>query len=191
MKGIDMWSRLLKYSTDGTYRLVWGASWLLTGICILLLTMVVTYSVFMRYVVGKPVYGPNEISEYLFLFSVFLGLAYTQKERAHVRIDMILTRLPERTQTILELITTFLALIFTGVLAWQSWLLAWQAFTSGWKSMTALAIPIFIPQVAIPIGSAALGIALIATLVQVIKSLRRFREKAKGDMNQEPSGEVG
>ena len=55
---------------------------------------------------------------------VLSALAYTQQKKGHVRVSMVLSRLPERLQLILEASTTILSLFVIAIMTWQGWALA-------------------------------------------------------------------
>jgi C4-dicarboxylate transporter DctQ subunit len=161
---VKMWNKAFAPIAARGYRLVWSTTSNVAATCLLALTFIVTFSVFMRYVLRNPQYWPSEISGYLLLAVVFLGFAYAQERRAHIRVDFVFEHLPKPLQRIVTPITTLMALGYTVIFAWKSWENAWMSLTHNFVSMTTLAVPLFIPQVVMPIGLIALAVTLIGSL---------------------------
>jgi TRAP-type C4-dicarboxylate transport system permease small subunit len=77
-----------------------------------------------RTVWSKPIPGSMELSSYMLAVFVLLGVAYTHQVKGHVRVSMLVSRLPKRIQAALELFTTLLSLCIVAIVAWQGWVLA-------------------------------------------------------------------
>ncbi len=74
-----------------------------------------------RAVWSRPIPGTMELSSYLMAVFVLCGLAYTQQVKGHVRVEMLVSKLPPRPAAVIEVVTTLLSLFIIGVLAWQGW----------------------------------------------------------------------
>lgn len=63
-----------------------------------------------------------ELQWYLFSAVFLLGAAYTLRHNAHVRVDVLFTRLTPRSRTWIELMGTLLFLVpFCVIMLWVSW----------------------------------------------------------------------
>jgi len=71
---------------------------------------------------ARPIPGAVEISSYLLAVFILLGVAYTHQVKGHVRVSMLVSRLPEWAGLILDAITTILSLLIISILAWQGWI---------------------------------------------------------------------
>jgi TRAP-type C4-dicarboxylate transport system permease small subunit len=60
---------------------------------------------------------------------VLLGVAYTHQVRGHVRVSMLVSRLPEQAEIILDIIATLLSLFILAILAWQGWVVGIEEMT--------------------------------------------------------------
>jgi TRAP-type C4-dicarboxylate transport system permease small subunit len=95
------------------------------GICyagmflILPLMLFTTADVFGRAIWARPIPGIVELSSYALDVFILLGLAYTQQVKGHVRVSMLTSRMPPRTQLFLEIVVTCLSLFIIALLAWQ------------------------------------------------------------------------
>jgi len=83
---------------------------------ILPLIGVITYAVFMRYVIKKPPEWSFEMSLFIFGSYMLLGGAYCLLEDAHVNVDVLPKRLPLMGQNLIKLLSNaviiFVTLIF-------------------------------------------------------------------------------
>lgn len=87
--------------------------------CMMMLTVV---DVFMRYVFNAPLTGATEISELMMVIVVFPALAWISLERSHIKVDLLLNKLPRRTQLFFENVTLLLALGTYMIITWHSFL---------------------------------------------------------------------
>lgn len=74
-----------------------------------------------RVVWARPIPGAVELSGYMLAIFILLGVAYTHQVKGHVRVSMLVSRLPEGVGYILDVITTLLSLFIIAILAWQGW----------------------------------------------------------------------
>ena len=70
---------------------------------------------------SRPIPGAVELSSYMLAVFILLGVAYTHQVKGHVRVSMLVSRLPKRVELILEVMTTLLSLFIIAILAWQGW----------------------------------------------------------------------
>jgi TRAP-type C4-dicarboxylate transport system permease small subunit len=53
---------------------------------------------------GTPIYGVSESAMFVMIAIVYMGLPYTEKMQAHVRVELILDALPPRVAAIVDLV---------------------------------------------------------------------------------------
>lgn len=82
-----------------------------------------------RAVWTRPIPGAVELSSYMLNVFVLLGLAYTHQAKGHVRVSMLVSRLPEQAEIILDIIATLLSLFILAILAWQGWVVGIEEMT--------------------------------------------------------------
>jgi len=70
---------------------------------------------------ARPIPGAVELSSYMLAVFILLGVAYTHQVKGHVRVSMLVSRLPEWAGLLLDVITTLLSLFMISILAWQGW----------------------------------------------------------------------
>ena len=92
------------------------------GMFLLIPMMLLTVSdVVGRAAWSRPIPGAVELSSYMLAVFILLGVAYTHQVKGHVRVSMLLSRMPERISHLLDVITTIISLFIIGILAWQGW----------------------------------------------------------------------
>ncbi len=88
--------------------------------------LLTTGEVIGRAVWSKPIPGSMELSGYMLAVFILLGVAYTQQVKGHIRVSMLISLLPVRTQACLEAFTSLLSLCIVAVIAWQGWVIAME-----------------------------------------------------------------
>jgi TRAP-type mannitol/chloroaromatic compound transport system permease small subunit len=84
--------------------------------CIVLLTGVVSYEVFVRYVLGQPTTWAYDMSYILYGTLFMMTGAYALSRNAHVRGDVVYRFFPVKTQASIDLVL-YIIFFFPGVIA--------------------------------------------------------------------------
>lgn len=130
-----------------------------------------TCDVLGRYLFNKPILGTYEIFEILLPAIVLLGLGYTQGSNAHVRVEIFISRVSSRRQTILNLVTNVLALSISVLILWRGWVLTIAYWRMG-RTIPTIEVPMFLPQLLVPLGAFMLILVLIVQMLQYIIQIR-------------------
>ena len=113
---------------------------------------------------GIYVRGTDAYAGYCMAAAGFLALAYTFKHGEHIRVNLVLERLPALGRKAAELIALIIAAAIAALLAYYSVRLAWQSYTFKDVSQGVDATPLWIPQLAMAAGAATFLIALLDDL---------------------------
>ncbi len=81
-------------------------------------TLLVGADVILRYLFNSPIEHVLEISEYSLVFVTFLGAAWILKIDKHVKMEGVLNQLSQRTQSLVNFITSILGVIICAILFW-------------------------------------------------------------------------
>jgi len=103
---------------------------------------------------------------------VFFVVAYTEVRRAHVRVELVISKLPSRVQIILESIMKLIAAGFWFWIGWQSWLLMWSRFFPKLSRTDLLSIPVGPFIGVISFGCLLLSLQLLIHCYQGFASLK-------------------
>lgn len=77
---------------------------------LVVMMLLICADVFGRYVIRHPIVGAYEGAEFLMSSIVFVALAYTQLQKANVRVDLVYERFPPNVQSAMAIFNTLLAL---------------------------------------------------------------------------------
>lgn len=91
----------------------------------LAIIMVLTFcDVIGRYVFNAPIVGTVEVTELLMGMMVYLGVGFTTHARGHIRVDIVIDRLPPRVQAVLDALTLTISIVLVSVVCWHLWIKA-------------------------------------------------------------------
>ena len=107
----------------------------------------------------------NETSVYLVMVSAFLGFAPALASGKHISVDLLITKLPPKTNKLLGGFVSLLGLIFSLVFFVTSAEMALNSYRLNMLSVSTLRIPLYLPQLALPVGFALLSLQFIANLL--------------------------
>jgi TRAP-type C4-dicarboxylate transport system permease small subunit len=99
-------------------------------------------NVLLRYIIKKPIKGTVELEEFLLVILVFFGIAYTAIKKRHIKVDLVLKRLPESAQSVITSVTSALSIGLCVVMTWQIVVYAQIRWANGAKSII-LDLPLF------------------------------------------------
>jgi len=148
---------------------------------ILFMTLLITLDVLGRNFFGFPIHFSTEVSGYILVALTFVGLAYTQKQGKHIRIQLLTRHLPARVQRYLELVILTIGIIVVGWLTWATKDPVIQNYVFQRKSITSLETPMWIPWLLVPIGFLMLTIQFIAELIIVLFSSDRTQDQSASE----------
>ncbi len=138
----------------------------------LLITIIVFIEVCYRGFFNKSIMVADEYSAYLYVVLVLFGLGYTLKEKGHIRIRIILSRLSDKNQKYLDLVVSIIALFICGFAFYYSILLVKDSYRLAMVSETPAKTPIWIPQLAMPVGFFVFGLQIGKRVYEIIHRRR-------------------
>jgi C4-dicarboxylate transporter DctQ subunit len=132
-----------------------------------LLCLVVSYGVFMRFVLNAPQSWSDELAEYCLLFITFFGLAHTLIAGAHIRIDILTDLLSKGTRFYLEIATWVLGVLFSVLLILGSVSAIENFMERNNHSVAGMDIPLYWPALSMLLGSLLLALVMLSRVVQL------------------------
>lgn len=134
--------------------------------------LLVLVEVFTRYVLNRPLMLSDEFTAYMLVAVSFLAAAYTWKEKGHVRITALVSRLPPRVSSWVRLITLLLALTATIGLSQSAYSYLQTSFRLHMASGTWLHFPLQGPQMTLIIGFSLLSLLIMVGIARAIMKIR-------------------
>ncbi|MCK0744316.1 TRAP transporter small permease [Chromohalobacter nigrandesensis] len=166
----------MTYRLDRLYRLgAWGAA-----ACMLAICAIVTFQVLLRCLdallaavgsapLGLEIPGVSEMAAYLLVGATFLSMAYTFTHHAHIRVTLVISRLPPRARVWVETLCLLLTMALSMLLTWELVGLVRESINYEDVSSGLLSIPLWIPQSVLVVGIALMCLALIETLIGTLR----------------------
>jgi len=135
--------------------------------------------------------GADDISAYLCVATTFFALALTFRRGELIRVGLLIEKLSPPLRRAFEIGALTLAAIGCGYALW--WMVDDVLFSHEIEEVAqgALAVPLWIPKMAMPLGAAILLIAVLDELVTVLRGRRpnyviaAEERAARGDFSAE------
>ncbi len=151
-----------------------GAAWLAALAMIGVLLMVLLSIASRQF--GFHVPGTDAYAGYSMAAAGFLALAHTLKRNEHIRVTLVLGHLGRRGRHALEMWALTAAVVLSGLFAFYAVRLAWVSRAINDISTSSDATPLWIPQVAMALGTVILFIAFVDDWVLELKNKRTTTE---------------
>ncbi len=141
---------------------------MVSGLGILVMGLILTYEVVCRYVFNAPTIWAQEISIYLYMWTMLAAASYTLQMGKHVHVDLLIERLPAQIKSLLGIVTSTVGMIFCAIVAVQAYQMIAATVYFGKVSATPLRVPLWIPQSALFMGFVLLTFQFALILVDQI-----------------------
>ena len=127
---------------------------------VFVMVVIICSEVVSRYFFNRPSIWVVDITGYILLYITFLGAAWLAREKGHVMIEVLTSRLSSETQRLLTIVTNTIGAIFCFFFAIWTGLEFWKKLIAGTLVIELFEVPEWTILIIIPIGSLLLGITL-------------------------------
>lgn len=155
--------RILDWLYDAA---AWLAALAMIGVLLMVLLSIVSRQV------GFHFAGTDAYAGYSMAAAGFLALAHTLKKNEHIRVTLVLGRLKGRALRALQMWSLSAAVLLAALFAYYSVRLAWQSHVLNDISTGNDATPLWIPQIAMAVGTVVLLIAFVDEWVLHLRGQR-------------------
>ncbi|HYF17033.1 MAG TPA: TRAP transporter small permease [Ramlibacter sp.] len=162
--------RFLDFLYDGA---AWLAALAMVGVLAMVLLSIVSRQI------GFHVSGTDAYAGYSMAAAGFLALAHTLKHNEHIRVTLVIGRLKGRARHRLELWALSAAVLLAGLFAFYAVRLAVVSRQLNDISTSNDATPLWIPQIAMALGTVVLLIAFVDEWVLEFRGRRSADESAE------------
>jgi len=125
---------------------------MVSGLGILLMGLILSYEVVCRYFFNSPTIWAQEISIYLYMWTMLAAASYTLQKGKHVHVDLLTERLSARLKALLAMTTCAVGVVFCAIVTVQAYQMISATVQFGKVSATPLRVPLWIPQSALFMG---------------------------------------
>lgn len=151
-------------------RLTWftGA---LSAAGLILMTAIVCWEVFSRYVLNEPTYWGSDVAVYILVGMTFLGLAQAQRAADHVRVELVIAALSSQARARFDEFASWLGLGFVLFAGWQMAAFNYQEYVNDTRDWGLLGTPQWIPELFVTLGYIAFAWAILADILRSARPL--------------------
>jgi C4-dicarboxylate transporter, DctM subunit len=139
---------------------------LLSAFFILVMMVLTSIDTFLRDVFNSPITGVFELHSMIMVGVLYLGLAYAQSKRSHIRMDVLSSRLDLPNQLLLQLIGDAIFLIIAAFIVWRMGAEAWNAWITHDFLYGVARFPLWPAKLAITLGTALVSLRLIFDIIK-------------------------
>ena len=123
--------------------------------------------------------GLDAYAGYAIAAALFLALPGTLQRGEHIRVTLVLQRLPERARAAFEWVSLVAGALLCMGLAWYACRLVWVSRATNDVSAASDATPLWLPQLAMAMGCVGLAVALLDACMRRLRGADFYR--AGGD----------
>ena len=140
----------------------------MTAVAMLLVAAEIVY----RSGFSKTLYITDEYCGYMMTMVTFCGLAYTLRERGHIRIMILPHFIKGRRGVIFNMICFVAGFVFCMAFTWFTFVFFWDSVVNGSRSMHVSETYLAIPQFFMPFGALLMTIQFLAEFLKAAATLR-------------------
>lgn len=144
-----------------------------SGIGILSVMIILIVDASLRTIFAKPLLWVLDISEIILAWIVFAAFAYALITGAHVRMTILVSRLPSRLRSGCDIFANLMGIGLFALLTYLAVPYFWKSFLIQEIPMAAVETPVWLGKLAMPVGSILM---LVAFLIRLMRSLHPTRE---------------
>lgn len=135
---------------------------------VLIVFVVVSYSVFMRYVMGTPVTFSDELTGFLVVAMVALGAGEVLLRGDHFGVDLLTGKTTGRARRAVDLWGMIAVICVAGAITYSAILMVTFSYNFGIYSEGYLSVAMWIPQSFLLVGMIILILAALARIVTLL-----------------------
>lgn len=150
----------LKRALDRVYDLCG----VLAAACVAAISLLVFSEIILRFF-GGTIPGVIELAMFSLLAASFLALAQTLRRNEHIRITILIGRVPMRARRWLEMWSLAVSACIFATMAYYTVIMAFESYEFNEMSDGVVGIPLWIPQVIMFVGIVLVTIAFIEELI--------------------------
>jgi TRAP-type C4-dicarboxylate transport system permease small subunit len=165
-----------------------GLSGWAAGIMMAIAFVLTVAEIIMRTGFSKTLYIADEYSGYLMAMLTFCGLAYTLRERGHIRMMMLPHFIKGRKRVIFNMICYIIGFVFCMAFTGFTFVFFWDSVVNESRSMHVSETYLAIPQFLMPFGALLMTLQFLA---EFLKAVAILREDTEGLRILEETDELG
>lgn len=151
-----------------TLNKLYAAGTILAAICMVLIALLTLAQILGR-LLGVLVLDAGDFAGYAMAGSIFFALAHTLRTGGHIRVNLLLIRLPGRLRHAAEIWCLGAAVALSGMFAIFSAKMVMDSYAFNDVSTGMVPIPLWIPQLTMPLGAGLFVVVLLHEFILVLR----------------------
>lgn len=150
------------------------------SILVLAIVLVMLLQIVCRYFFNNSLIWSEEFCRYCYIYFMFIGTSLAVRERSELRVDAVVSILPEKARGVLNVIVDIAVFLMLVYLSYWSIPMVQSMYYQGGYS-PALKLPVFIVYMSVPIGFILSALRYLQKFYQMFKTASN--KKRNGGMN--------
>lgn len=142
---------------------VYRSAAILAGLFLISIALITLATIAAR-LLGFALYSTDEFASWAMAASTFLGLAATLRKNEHIRVSLLIERLPPHHRRLVEFLCLVISTIFMALFAWYAITAVYESYIFGEMTQGMIPVPLWIPQSGMAAGALLMFIALAEDL---------------------------
>jgi|TARA_B110000881_G_scaffold184900_1_gene172866 TRAP-type C4-dicarboxylate transport system permease small subunit len=141
--------------------------------------VITTLEVIARAAFYKSVPGSYQYVSLLFVYLIYLGLAFSQRRDAHITIGIVYDNLPRKARQIVQGVFLMVAFVFFAAITWTSAISTWDNYVLGDTVLGAIEVQTWWARAGVPAGCALFSLRFLTQLCCLVASGELYEETAE------------
>lgn len=133
------------------------------------MVIIIFAQVIMRYVFNNSLYWSEELGKFLFVWISWLGISVGEKEGEHIKITMLVDKLPFKKAHIFSILSSAIVLIICLVTFYYGVSLVFSQWTTNYAG---IGISISWGYLAVVVGTALMSARSVASILKSFKAIK-------------------
>lgn len=148
-----------------------------SGIGILSVMTILIVDAALRTLFASPLLWVIDISEIILAWIVFAAFAYALITGAHVRMTLVVDRLPPRLRLGCEFFANIMGVGLFAVLTYLAVPYFWKSWLIKEVPMAAVETPVWLGKLAMPVGSSLMFVVFLIRFIRLLRPKREVIER--------------
>lgn len=145
--------------------LAWAAAALFVATGVML-----SYEVMARYFFAAPTIWAAELSQMALIWGSLIAMPWILRARRHISVTAVTARLGSRAGHIAESLAMMVVLLFSLIVTIWGWEIFYDSFVRGRTTGSLLNLPIWIVELAVPVGFGLLSVQAFMEIVRIVRN---------------------
>jgi C4-dicarboxylate transporter DctQ subunit len=152
----------------------------LSIVCFVLMSIFVLAGVAMRFIIQAPFPWGEEISRYLMVVAVALGIGQGVREKAHLGVTMIVSAVPPLVGRIMDVVASLICIFAYSLISYCAYSFTMRNYRFGQKS-PALDLPMYVMYAILAIGFVMSAVESLNMLFRLFSTPMAEKQRGSAD----------